>query len=186
MSEVKIKDGTGNSISAKVDAEYRLHTRSTTESENHYVNTNKEEAYLYYSDITPTGAGSICCYVKNTSDKDLVLNWYRIWSGTTAEAIDIYIGSTGTPASTTTIIPSNMNITSKNSAEGSFFEGVGITGLSGGTLLDRLRLSGDGNDVLGEYPGDIILQKGGVMTLQALTGAIALEITLSFYYRKKD
>ena len=182
----QLKDGTGKGYLAEVDSRHRLHTRSITETENKYINLLDAESYLYYSDITPTGAGDVFCYVKNTGDKDLILNWYRIWSGTSAEAIDIYVGMTGTPSGTTTITPTNMNITSSNIAAGEFYEGVDITGLSGGTFVDRLRLSGDGNDVTTGYPGDIIIKKGGILTLQALNGAIALEVTLSFYYKEEE
>ena len=183
MSETKIKDGTGGKYVAKVDNENRLLVSATTHSENHHVNDLDEEAYLFFTTVTPTATGDTFAYLKNTSNKDLIINWYRIWSGTSAEAIDIYIGKTGTPTGTTAMVPVNMNITSKNEAEGLFYEGVDITGLSGGQEMDRLRLSGDGKDVLDSYPGHIIIQKGGVLTLQALTGGIALEVTLSFYYK---
>jgi hypothetical protein len=180
-----IMDGTGTSKLAKVDINNKLQVKAITEVENKFVNLEEEEAYLLYSDITPTGAGDVFLYFKNTDTKDLILNWYRIWSGASAEAIDIYTGMTGTPGGTTTLTPGNMNITSSNDATGEFYEGADITGLSGGTLLDRLRLSGDGNDVTSGYPGDIVIQSGGVLTLQALTGAIALEVTLSFYYKTR-
>ena len=178
----QIKDGKGTGYLAEVDNRHRLNTRAVTETENKFVNAEDEESFLYYSDITPTGAGDIFLYLKNTDSKDLIVNWYRVWSGTTAEAIDIYVGMTGTPTNTTAIVPHNMNVTSANTATGLFYESVDMGGLSGGTLMDRIRLSGDGKDVIDSYPGDIVIKSGGVMTLVALTGAIALEVTLSFYY----
>jgi len=184
MSVTKIQNGTGDGNLAKVDSKNRLHTRSTTETENHSINTHEEESYIVYTDITPTGAGSQFMYIKNTSDtKDMVIDWYRVWSGASAEAIDIIINPVGTVGTTTTITPNNANITSKNEAAGDFYESVGFTGLTNGATFDRLRMSGDGKDVLDEYPGGIIVKKGGVIVLEAVTGAIALEVTLSFYYR---
>ena len=183
MSEIKIQDGTGSARTAEVDDRNRVAVRATTTSENHEVNIDDEEAYLYYTGITPGGVGNVFGYLKNTSEKDMVINWYRIWSGTSAEAIDIYTGSSGTPTGTTVSAPSNMNITSKNEAKGLFYEGTNIGGLTGGVIFDRLRLAGDGKDVLDTYPGDIIIKKGGVIHLQAVNGSIAIEVTLSFYYK---
>jgi len=178
-----IKDGTGDGFLAQVTSDNKLSVTAITETENKFVNESTKESYLLYSDITPTGAGDWFMYVENTSDKNMFLNWYRIWSGASAEAIDIYRNVTGTPGGTTTVTPLNMNFGSNNTATGNFYEGVDITGLSGGVLLDRLRLSGDSKDVVDNYPGDIIMPRGANIVLKALTGAIALEVTLSFYYK---
>lgn len=179
---LEIKDGTGSGSLAKVDNSNRLATSSIVQTENHRIN-REGNAYVVYADITPTGAGDTFMYIKNTSnDSDMIINWYRIWSGTNADAIDIYLNEEGTPAGTTVITPVNSNAGSSNQADGEFYEGVNITGLSGGLLFDRLRLAGNGEDVLGEYPGDIVLKKGNVLTLRALTGTFPLEVTLSFFY----
>jgi hypothetical protein len=178
-----IKDGTGAGFLAEVTAQNRLSVTAITETENKDINDRTQESYLLYIDITPTGALDNFMYVKNTSDDNMFINWYRVWTESTNEAIDLYRGMTGVPSGTTTVTPVNMNFGSSNTATGDFYEGVDITNLTGGTLLDRLRISGDGKDVVDGYPGDIIIPKGGSMVLQALTGAIPLEVTLSFYYK---
>ena len=136
-----IKDGTGNGYLAEVTAENRLSVTAITQIENKDINDRTKEAYLLYIDITPTGAADNFLYMENTSANNMFINWYRVWSGTNADAIDMYRNMTGTPAGTTTVTPSNMNFGSNNTATGNFYEGVDITGLSGGALLDRLRLS---------------------------------------------
>jgi hypothetical protein len=90
----------------------------------------------------------------------------------------------GVPGTTTTVVPANMNFGSSSTATGDFYESVDMTNLSGGFLLDRLRISGDGKDVVDSYPGDIILPRGSNMVLRALNGAIPIEVTVSFYYKE--
>jgi hypothetical protein len=178
-----IKDGTGAGFLAEVTAQNRLSVTAVTETENKDINERTGGSYLLYIDITPTGALDNCLYMKNTSADNMFINWYRVWSGTNADAIDIYRNMVGTPAGTTIVTPVNMNFGSNDSATGDFYEGVDITGLSGGNLLDRLRLSGDGKDVVDGYPGDIIVPRGSNISFQAVTGTFPLEITISFYYK---
>jgi len=179
-----IRDGTGTGYLAKITPENRLSTFAVTETENRDINERTEESYLLYVDITPTGAADCFLYMKNTSADNMVINWYRIWSGTNADAIDIYRNRVGTPAGTTAVVPANMNFGSPNTATADCYEGVDITGLSGGALLDRLRLSGDGKDVIDSYPGDILVPRDSNISFQAVTGTFPLEVTISFYYKK--
>ena len=179
-----LKDGRGTGRTAKVDGEGRLHGYATTEPEEQHTNRLNQDAYISYIDLTPTGAGDTFYYLKNTDTRDLIINWYRIWSVAGAEAIDIYKNKDGSPSNTTDIVPVNANFASKKFATVTNHESVDMGGLSGGTLVDRLRLSGDGNDVVEVYPGGLVLPQGSILTAQVLNGAIPIEFTISFYYTK--
>lgn len=179
-----IRDGKGKGFLAGIDHHQHLMVNAFGISENHFINLEEKQSFLYYSDITPSGAGSVCSFIKNTApDKIMVVNWYRIWSGANAEALDVHINPTGTPASTTEIVPSNLNLGSQAEPEGDFFEGTGITGITLGAIVDRIRLAGNGEDVISGWRGDIILPQGSSLALAALNGALPLEITISFYYK---
>jgi len=179
-----IRDGTGSGYLASVTEQNRLAVTAITEDENKDINERTRKSYLLYIDITPTGALDNFMYIKNTNTDNMFINWYRIWTASSADAIDLYRNMTGTPGNTTSVTPVNMNFGSNNTATGEFYESVDMSGLSGGTFVDRLRISGDGKDVVDGYPGDIILPQGSNIVLQALTGAIPLEVTVSFYYKE--
>jgi hypothetical protein len=181
-----IEDATGSGWTAKVTKESELIVLAHTVSQNHEINHEKQESYVLYSDLTSGGAGNTVLYIKNTdTTNDIVVNWYRFWSGASAEAIDIIFGQTGTAVGTA-VTPTNMTVGSGTTAIGTFLEGTDITGLSGGVQMDRIRLSGDGKDVVGNYPGDIIIPRNGSISLQTVDGSIATEISLSFYYTPKE
>jgi len=187
MTESKIKDGTGTGRIAGVNRKNQLVTHAVTETEGEFINSHDQLSFLLYIDITPTAANDVFCYIKNThATHDMEVNWYRVWTEAAAEAIDVYIGHSGTPAGTTTMTPRNTNITSNATATGEFYEGADITGLSNGVILDRLRISGDGKDVVENFPGKIIIPQGGVLTFQVLNGAIPVELTVSFHYKVAD
>ena len=112
----------------------------------------------------------------------MIISSYRAYTPT-AEAIDVYINRAGTPTGTTTITPVNMNLGSGKAARGDFYEGVDILSLSGGSLLDRIRIAG-GSDILYSWTADIVVPQNHVLTFQALTGAVAIELTVAFYYRQ--
>jgi len=184
MTLSTIKDGRGTGRLLKVDSEGRAHTFSVTEREEQHTNRLNQDAYISFVALTPTGAGDVFYYIKNTDTRDMILSWYRIWAVAGAEAIDIYKNPAGTPTNTTAITPVSANFASKKAASVANYESVNMGGLSGATLVDRLRLSGDGNDVVENYPGGLILPQGASFCAQALNGAVPIEFTISFYYTK--
>ena len=186
MSHYSIKDGTGTGRLAKVDSEGRMHSYATTEPEELHANRLNSDHYISYVDITPTGAADYFYYIKNTNTLDMIISWYRVWTASSAEAMDLIRNPVGTPGNTTTLTPVNMNFGSNKTATAQVFESVDMSGLSGGTTLDRLRISGDGKDVVDKYDGGIILPQGSSLGVQAVNGAIPVEFTCSFYYTKLD
>ena len=182
----KIENGTGNgAFGAAVDSNNNLHTLATTVSENHQINRREGLSFFVYSDITPTAAGDVFMYIKNDSpSKELVIDWYRVWTAAgSPEAMDVFVNDVGTPAGTTALAAVNRNLKSGNAADATMFEGVDITGLSGGSLFDRIRIAG-GSDVVDEFRGAIILGQNDVITFRAVNGAIPIELTIAFYFEE--
>ena len=180
----KIENGIGSgAFGAEVDSNNDLHVLATVVSENHSINRKTGQSYFVYTDITPTAADDVFLYIQNNSPtKDLVVDWYRVWTASgSPEAIDVYVRDTGTPAGTTPLSGVNRNLKSGNVADATLYEGVDITGLSGGEQFDRIRIGG-GSDVVEEFRGGIILGQNDVVVLRAVTGGIALEATIAFYF----
>lgn len=184
MSHYSIKDGKGTGQMAKVDSEGRLWGYATTEPEELHTNRLNKDSYLAYTDVTPVGGGDYFFYLKNNDSRELIIQWYRIWTESSAEAIDIIRQPTGTPAGTSAANVVSANFGSTKTADVDAYEGTNITGLSGGSTFDRLRLSGDGKDVVDLYPGGIVLPQGSVIAFSVLNGAIPIEFTISFYFTK--
>jgi len=184
MSHYSIKDGQGTGRLAKVDSEGRMHTYATTEPEELHANRLNGDHYISYVDITPTADGDYFYYIKNTHTLDMIVNWYRVWTASSAEAIDLIRNPVGTPGNTTTLTPVNMNFGSNKTATAQVYESVDMSGLSGGSTLDRLRISGDGKDVVDIYNGGIILPQGAALGATVVNGAIPIEFTVSFYFTK--
>lgn len=181
-----VRDGKGRGYSMGVNSDRRAEVSSVEESLYAYINRSKEYAFMYYSDVTPQQASSVFCYMANTSIMNLILVEMRCWTGGTAEAFDIYFNPVGTPSGGTTVTPVNTNLGSGKTATSTFLEGAHITGLSGGVLFDRLRFPGDSADWKAFWPGQIVVPPGAKMSIQALVGAIPIEISMSFFYQEME
>ena len=92
MTEYILKDGKGTGSTARVDNENRLRTFSVVNPRELHVNQTFGDNFLVFTNSTPTAANDVFFYIKNTSTKDMVIQWYRIWSASgAADAIDIYL-----------------------------------------------------------------------------------------------
>jgi len=180
MSMTTIKDGKGTGKLLQIDAKNRARGFVTTEREGMTEN-RAGLAYIAYFALTPTGAGDYFFWMKNNDPRDLIMNWYRVWCAS-AEAIDIEREPAGTPVGGTSAVPLNANFSAKGSADIEAYSGVNITGLSGGATIDRLRISGDGNDVVDEWPGGLVLPQGAVVGGKVLNGALPIEVTFEFFF----
>ena len=183
-----IEDGTGSGKTAKVDGENQLSTRAITQIEAQHVNEEEGNAYILFSPLTPddqnpsADEGSPCIfYIKNTSDNDLIITEVRMWAEA-AEYIDIYFNQSGTPVGGNTATPVNMNLNSGKVADGTFLGADRITGMSGGTLFDRLRVPADDVDHIYTWPAAIIIPKNNILTIYAGNGGIPTEASVFFYY----
>jgi hypothetical protein len=181
MSASTIKDGIGTGKLLRIDAKNRMRGFVTTEREEQ-SNNRLGDAYVAYLELTPTGANDNFFWMKNTDTRDLIVNWYRVWCAS-AEAIDIHRNPIGTPAGGSTATPINANFGSSKTADIEAYSGVNITGLTTtARTIDRLRISGDGKDVVDEWPGGLVIPQGGIICASALNGALPIEVTFSFFF----
>ncbi len=173
---MKIQDGTGSNYEAKVDSNKRLNTFSVSVDTQHDVNHNTGECYSIVVSKTPTGAADVFLYVKNTSEDDLVITSLKLYTAS-AESVQIKLGDTGTPVSGSTNAPVNRNTDSGKTFSGTVLDGVNITGLSGGAVVDEVF----GSTTMNKWgwSSGLILPKNGILSLYAVTGGVALKCTLS-------
>ena len=98
------------------------------------------------------------------------------------EYIDIYFNQTGIPVGGNTSTPINMNLNSGKQAIGTFLGADRITGMSGGTRFDRLRIPADNADHTFIWASTIIIPLNNILTVYAGNGGILTEASISFYY----
>ncbi len=183
-----IQDGTGSGRTAKVDKDNKITTRAVTESEAEHINFADGEAYTLFLPITsdnlnPSAALSSPCifYIKNTNEKNLIITDIRMWAES-PEYLDIYFNQIGTPVGGNTTTPTNMNLNSGKAADGTFLEASRITGMSGGTLFDRLRIPADDSNHNFVWAETIIIPKNKIITVYTGNGGIPIETSISFYF----
>jgi len=174
-----IRGGTGAGYMAGVTNEHQLLIRGVTESAERYEN-EEGRAYHLLFDVTPTGAGDCFLYLKNASDKDIVVEGFT-YSVASAEKILIKVRDTGTPAGGATATPVNCNAGKISDADGTFQTGNDITGLSGGLTVDKLWCTST-ETVNYNFEQDIFVPKNMVFTMYAVTGAINVRGTLIFNF----
>ncbi len=188
---MQITDGTGTNYAVKIDKENKLRTHSVTETQAHWANEDFGLAYMMLAFVTPDTPdpsasdymGDTCfAYMKNTDDKDMIVDEIRMWVEAATEAFDIYLNKSGIPVGGTDVTPININLGSGNTASGTFQTGTNITGLTGGILFDRLRVPSDNNDHIASWPAKLIVPKNNILSFYAQDGGQAIEFSISFHY----
>ena len=178
-----IHGGTGNGYAAKVNAANKLTTFATMQTMINHVSNDEGEAYtLPFTQATDAGADAIILYIKNTSDKNLVIS--QIWlSCTAADTLYTKIGMTGTAAGGTVPVPINMNSSSANKAAATVHQHTDITGLTGGNMTWRSYFTANAISQRIYFDDGFILGRNGVWTLHATTAqANTVQGTLVFFF----
>lgn len=178
---MKIEDGHGTGSKVQVNTEGCLCTKAVTIPFGQHINSEYQETYSIIINKTPTGADDCFLYVKNNSDKDLFV-CSLMASADTDETIQIKIKDIGTPVGGSTNTPVNRNAGSGKVADITCLDGVDITGLSGGSIVEQFVFDGNAGSEKFRYNSCIIIPKNHVLTLYAVTGAIALKVSLSLIF----
>ena len=184
---IQIEDGTGSGKTAKVNYENRLLTYSIIESEPQHANEEEGRVFRALAFITPSIVNpsieteTSFFYMKNTSTDRLRIYKIKLWAENN-EIIDIYVNKSGSPVGGTEIVPVNANFGSGIQAEGTFLKGNDITGLSGGTLIGRIRVPADHNTHDIDFESTLILPKNNNLVLSTPLGGSDIEIITAFYY----
>lgn len=180
-----IEDGHGTAVKAKVNQEGCICTKAVSIPWERHINEEYGEAYSVIIDKTPTGAGDCFCYIKNDSDMDMFITSI-VLSAATDETVRIKFKDTGTPSGGTANVPVNRNAGSGKLADITCEDGVDITGLSSGEIVEQLDVDGASGSRKFVWDSAGIIPKNQTMTLYAVTGAIALKATLGLAFHAKD
>ena len=179
---IQIEDGTGSGTGAKVDSENRILTSSVSETLEHHANQHEGEAYNVLFSVTPAGAGDDFFYLKNNDDKDSVIEgiWWQTDGTETVTYVLSDIGNTG--GTVGNITPANLNAGSGKVANAIVQSGNDITGLSGGTNIQTIKLTTQTTSAYFNCEQDIIISKNQTFTITATSGSVALIGTVVFNF----
>ena len=161
-----IEDGQGSGNKAGVTSENMIKTLAITQSMEHHVNVEEGRAYhlpfVYASTGTGDSTGSCFLYIKNSDEKDMVIEGF---SYATTGVIQVVKGVSGTPGGGAAIVPSNVNFGSGRLADGTFYGSTKITGLTKGTVVDRVYCNSANESKNFNFELDVVLPKNSVLCL---------------------
>ena len=181
-----IEDGHGSGIKAKVGKEGCLCTKAVAIPFAYHINQEHQEAYSIVIEKTPTAAGDCFFYIKNNSESSMIGINVSLAVDTTKEVVRMMGGVVGTPAGTTDNIPVNLNGASGKSADVDSYDGVDITGLSGGANMFEFVVAPDESSKTFKTDTYVILPKNGTMALYAVTGGINIHCMLSLVFHDSE
>ena len=171
-----INDGTGKGNKVEVTSMNQLRTKAVVESLEHFANTSLGEAFSITVQQTPTGANDTIFYFKNTDTKSYVIEGFD-YRGTSAQGIEIYLNSIGSPVGGSSLTAANLNTASSKTVTATIEGGNNITGLSGGTLVNRYFLTSTETKHK-NFEQDMNIAPGGVFSILATTGAVQTDLTI--------
>lgn len=168
-----------NGTGARVNSMGELEVAAVIITAEHFANADNGQSWALNIEQTPTGANDNFFYFKNTSSTDsYVIEGFDNYAGS-AEEILIFLGTTGTTSGGTTLTPANLNSSSKKEIAGTIEAGNNITGLTDGTQIGKVKLGTSQGQY--NFDQDVILAPGGVVSIQAVTGAIKINMTINVY-----
>ncbi len=172
----------GNTYTAEVTNEDRLKVDSASHTPGHIAGEIQDAYSIYFAQDSGTVTSDFF-YLKNTSNRNLVISKIKLYTPTLDIQVSITTGVTGTPTSGTVIIPINMFTGGK--AADVICEGKdGDMQLVGGNVLDVLFLDKDfvGQQVW-NFETPIIMPPDTSMVLNNDIDPTAdIDGTVSFYF----
>jgi hypothetical protein len=181
MSDV-IRDPV-NKTGARVNSMGELTVAAITETAERFANKDNGQAYSINVEQTPTGGNDNFLYIKNTSSSDqLIIEGVDNYAGS-AEEVLIFLGTTGTTIGGTAVTPANLNTSSSKEMTGTFEAGNNITGLTDGTQIYKIKLGTSQSQF--NFEQDIVIAPGGVLSMQAVTGGIKINMNVLIHIDPK-
>ena len=161
-------------------------TYTVSEPEALHVNEKYSEAYCALIQADPSATDADFFYLKNDSEKDLVIYKIKGWLDATAAAVvevSIKLGVTGSPTAGVSLVPANANAGSGTIAEVTCEQKDGDMALTGGTIFDIIRIdpAAIGEQVF-EYPGGIVLKKNATLIFNNDIDPVSYDIDMSVYF----
>ena len=185
-----IKDGSQGYVMG-VNEENRGKVTSVSHTIEHHVNHHYGKAFNAYFAVNPDGADDCIFYLKNNAEEDLVIEgvW---WQTSAAEEVYYKLGDTGTAVKTNgaDITPVNLKAGSGEVADVTCYSNtvdgaVDITGLSGGSIVQKLWLTSTETNIF-NCEQDIIIPKNKVFTIYASGGDTLLRGTVVFNFHNNS
>ena len=177
-----MKDGTGKGYLAQVNMDNRLVTTAISESIDSHINQKEGQSYSIIVSQTPTGAGDCFCYIRNLStDFKIFIISVKLYTAAD-ETIQVKLKDIGTTAGGTAYIPVNRNTGSTNLAAAIVEVGNDITGLAGGLVIDEFFVKGVSTTEKFDWDSGLVIDTNQTATFYAVTGGIAVKMTVSIYY----
>ena len=173
----QIQDGTGSSRKAAVSDLNRILVDSITEERAVYNSIEKGNTFVistnFLSITGVTGQENGILYIKNNSDKKMLIHHIKLWSGTASQftKISVYKNpTTGTLISTAIASDvQNINFGSSNEYVGLAYQGNGTNlTVTNGSVWGRHYL-GVGNQqmLMFMWNGAVVLEKGNSLAVTA-------------------
>jgi hypothetical protein len=187
-----IHDGEGTGSAVGITAEHRMKTVSIAATPEHHINHHDGLAFNLLFQITPTtdnpssydDAGICFLYMKNLSERDMVLEELDLRLGGTGEVeiLELLANDGETPIGGVSTTPINLNLGSGNIAEGIFLTGTEITGMEQGSPLHRIYLESSHQTANFNLSQDFIITKNNTLTLWCKYGGVEIDGTIAFNY----
>jgi len=158
---MRLEDGAGSGVSAKVNSSRQLETAAVATSKIHEISNGIGEAYIFttagFLAITSTGTEHGCFYMKNNSSKNLFIHSIRS-CGSQVQKVKIYKDITAGTLLTDETAGGNGNLSQVSSsiADVSVYKGGNgktVTGTLGGQHINGIGHSDekfDGAMILGQ------------------------------------
>jgi len=176
-----IEDGTGSGKRVKITDENCMCCKAVTIPFQQHVNEDHQEVYSIVVSKTPTAAGDCFLYLKNTSNDDLFISRAKLYAAAD-EFVQLKLGDAGTPAGGAANVPVNRNAGSGATADCTCLDGVNITALGGGAVVEDVFVDGATSMVEIGWDSRILIPKNSVASFYAVTGGIAIKMTVSILF----
>ena len=166
--------------SARVNTNGKLETLSTVLDVAAATNYNDELSFTLTDTIVPDSTAVDFLYIKNGSDRPLVIVATEFWCAND-ETIKLYRNPSGSPTGGSTITPQNCNFGSNRQGPGTFYYGTSLGGLSGGGLRNIIRLQ---SNVSRRYTFDdwTLMPRNTSIRFYAEYGQSELDFWVQFFY----
>jgi hypothetical protein len=177
---LQVEDGKGKGISAEVNSDNHLVTKSIIESEFEFISDVKGEAYSWASGTYDPDAGDTILLIKNTS-QTLELHIDTITISTDTETIvQIHLPTTNVTVAGTTITGVNLNTTSGNVASASAARDE--TGNTQGDIIWANELQATSAPHVVDYGGALILGTNNSVGVDFVSATTACGVSITGHY----
>ena len=176
-----IDDGRGRGFKAAVTYENKLDVCAVVSTIDLYCNQKNGISYSVVVAETPTTSGSCFCYVKNEDTKDLIMSSVKIYCDSN-EVFIVKLNDNGTPVGGSDNLPVNRKSGCGNVANVICKCGSGLTGLSGGGVVEAIVIEAGKSSRRYEWFSGLIVPRNHVVSFYVENGTAFLRATISLHF----